>query len=252
MQFFNLFIQFNLTIILPIIGFGIAYYALNRTTEKMIVSNLGWDTYAVMGFFGVPIHEMSHLIANIIFRHKITGICLYRPIKGKDDGLLGYVNFRYNPLSLYQNIGVFFSSIAPMLGGIGVILLLMKFLLPETFSTFNFDVTFDNLFQVLGMNIKNLMSMQDGVIFSIIFIIFSCMICMNMHLSTMDLKNSLKGLVFLEVAVGILSAVLGLVNVNLDIMKISAVLIFILIIGFIFSLFSMLLSLITLIAKAWD
>lgn len=251
-MFKSLFIQFNVLILLPIIGFGIAYYTFNYISEKLIICNLGWKAHAVISFFGVPIHEISHLLMSLIFRHKIINFSIYRPFKGQTDGIYGYVHYGYKTKSIYQNIGVFFASIAPMLGGTGVILILMKLLLPKTFSSLIFDVTYDNLFSVLISNIKNLLLLKDGVFFFIVFTVFSCMISMHIHISTVDLKNCFRGLFFLEFAIIFLSIMIKLLNVNFDFMKISSILIFLLIIGFIFSLLSMLLSLITLIKKAWD
>ena len=255
MEFFRFFLNLNLFILLPILVFGIAFYYFNQVTKDNILNNLGWNAYAVSGVIGVPIHEISHLMFHLIFRHRITGLSLYRPFKGKKDGTLGYVNYNYNPMSLYQNIGLFFAGIAPMIGGTLVIILLMKLLLPNTFNSFQFDITnftFSNLFEVLGANLKNLVSMQDGVFFFIVFFLVACMIAINMDISSADLKNSLHGLIFVEISGLVLSVISCLFDFNIDIMGISAMLIFILIIGLTFSIISVLLSFITLISKAWD
>lgn len=255
MNLFQFFINLNLFILLPILVFGVAFYFFNKVTKENILNNLGWEAYAISGSVGVPVHEISHLTFHILFGHRITGLSLYRPFKGREDGTLGYVSYNYNPMSLYQNIGLFFAGIAPMIGGTLVIVLMMKLLLPVTFNSFTFDianVSFSNLFEVLGANFKNLTSMQDGVFFFIIFFLVACMIAINMDISAMDLKNSLHGLIFVEIAGLILSVLSGLFGFNIDIMGISAMLIFVLIIGLIFSILSLLLSFITLIARAWN
>lgn len=255
MEFLQFFLNLNLFILLPILVFGIAFYFFNKASKENILNNLGWEAYAISGAIGVPVHEISHLVFHLIFRHRITGLSLYQPFKGREDKTLGYVKYTYNPLSLYQNIGLFFAGIAPMIGGTLVIILMMKLLLSETFNSFTFDATnvsFENLFEVLGANFKNLVSMQDGVFFFIIFFLVACMIAINMDISSMDLKNSLHGLIFVEIAGMIISVMSGLFSFNIDIMGISAILIFVLIIGLIFSILSLLLSFVTLIARAWN
>ena len=255
MEFLQFFLNLNLFILLPILVFGVAFYFFNNITKENILSNLGWEAYAVSGCIGVPVHEISRLAVHLIFRHRITGLSLYRPFKGREDGTLGYVNYNYNTRSLYQNIGLFFAGIAPMIGGTFVIVFMMKLLLPVTFNSFTFDianVSFSNLFEVLGANLKNLVSMQDGVFFFVVFFLVACMIAINMDISAMDLKNSLHGLIFVEISGMLISVISGYLDFNINIMGISAILIFVLIIGLIFSILSLLLSFVTLIARAWN
>lgn len=51
---------------------------------------------------------------------------LLRHFESRNDNVLGYVRHSYNKNSLYQTIGNFFISIAPLIFGIIVILTLLK------------------------------------------------------------------------------------------------------------------------------
>ncbi|EOX3381154.1 hypothetical protein ACPFUC_003669 [Vibrio cholerae] len=61
----------------------------------------------------VPIHELSHAIGCLIFRHKINKIVLFSP--NTKTGQLGYVEHSWNTRSLYQNIGCFFIAVFPLI-----------------------------------------------------------------------------------------------------------------------------------------
>ncbi|NGZ66592.1 hypothetical protein G6Z92_06280 [Vibrio aestuarianus subsp. cardii] len=62
--------------------------------------------------FFVPIHELSHAVACMIFRHKIDKVVLFTT--QSHSGQLGYVKHSWNTQSLYQRVGCFFIAIAPL------------------------------------------------------------------------------------------------------------------------------------------
>jgi hypothetical protein len=72
------------------------------------------------GLIGVPIHELSHCLCCIVFRHSIKKVKLYSwpSSQSGSDVALGYVEHSFNPNSLYQVIGNFFIGIAPIFGGV--------------------------------------------------------------------------------------------------------------------------------------
>lgn len=71
--------------------------------------------YEITGLIGTPIHELSHAIGCVLFGLRITGMRLYAP--NKETGVMGYVNFRYNPGSLRHQIGCIFQGISPLIAG---------------------------------------------------------------------------------------------------------------------------------------
>ena len=136
---------------------------------------LGYALTAILSFFGVVIHEFSHLTAALIFRHHIVSFCLWQI---SDDGILGYVNREYNPKSYYQRLGNFFISLAPILG----IYLTIWFLLSFGWVT--------------GWHIRNVI---------IIFILVSLLL--GFHLSQADWQNFWRGTPFYLALILIISTV---------------------------------------------
>ena len=64
---------------------------------------------------GCPVHEVSHALACVVFRHKINKIELFSP---KPDGQLGCVVHSYNPSNRYQKMGLVFIGLAPLPAGL--------------------------------------------------------------------------------------------------------------------------------------
>ncbi len=71
--------------------------------------------YTLLSFFGTVLHELSHAIMCVIFRHKIEKIVLFTL---KDQKARGYVNHQYNPRSMYQCLGCFMIATAPWLASL--------------------------------------------------------------------------------------------------------------------------------------
>lgn len=149
--------------ILPII---IVYLvgSLSSYLTDQLNQRLGHNLTAILSFFGVVIHELSHLTVALIFRHHIVSFCLWQI---SEDGILGYVNREYNPKSYYQRLGNFFISLAPILG----ICLTIWFLLSFGWIT--------------GWHIRNII---------IVFILVSLLF--GFHLSQADWQNFWRGTPF--------------------------------------------------------
>ncbi len=90
-----------------------AYFLAYRVMRSPFSKGL----YYALGVAFIPIHELSHALACLVFRHKITGIRLV----SFDGGLGGYVNHSWNAKSLYQRLGLFFIAIAPLLTAIALL-----------------------------------------------------------------------------------------------------------------------------------
>lgn len=245
----NFFILFNLVILLPILVFGLIISKINKYVSSKLRTKSKWWIYTLCSSIGTPIHELSHLITNVVFGHKIQSVALFRPIESKKDGVLGYVNFTYNPKSIYHNIGLFVTGIAPMIGGSIVLFFLMKFLLPDVFVSLEyFEISNLNIMEILN-NIKNSVVNNIELIFSnygkienlIIFLILAFSISTHMNISTSDLKSALEGGIVLEVITVVISIMLkafGLTFLTQLLLLISSYLISFLLLGIVFSLIS--------------
>lgn len=96
---------------------------------------LGWGGIVFTGLVGTPVHELGHFLMCKLFGFRVSEVALFRPIAGRADGVLGYVNYSYDPSSLWQRLGCFFVGIAPMVLGVAAILLVLRFLTPEVFQS---------------------------------------------------------------------------------------------------------------------
>ena len=75
----------------------------------------------ITGMAGVPVHETSHLLAAILFRFDIHRVAFFDP--DPRSGTLGYVNFSYRS-GLFQKLGLFVTGLAPLIGGVAVVIFL--------------------------------------------------------------------------------------------------------------------------------
>ena len=196
--FRHLFLQLAFTIgVIVVFGFLIA---LCRRTFLKNTGYTGYKVLLITGAVGTPVHELSHALMCLIFGHKVVEMKLYQP--GNESGTLGYVNHSYNPKNIYHIIGNFFIGIAPILGGSGVLLLLMGWLVPNVHVAFSaaasgIDVTnIGDYFGVFGGVLGAVFSPENFVNYRWwIFIVLALMVASHMELSGADLKGSYMGLI---------------------------------------------------------
>ena len=105
----------------------------------------GFNGILFTGILGTPLHELSHYVMCLIFKHNIVRVELFRPSSCKVDGVLGFVSHSFNKNSLYQQIGNFFIGIAPLVFGSIALIFSFKLLLPDMFLTLNID---ESIFKV--------------------------------------------------------------------------------------------------------
>lgn len=204
-------------------AFGVLYAAVSNAYRRCLIAAVGWKGFCILGAIGVPFHEFSHLITALIFNHDVTDFALFRPIKGKKDGNLGYVNHSYNKNSLYQCAGNFFIGAAPMLFGAGFLTFLLYLAVPES-------IIWE---KIAGLRASNATSAAISVltayvdalrcynIFAWLMIIISVFICPHLGMSGADVKNTLSGVIFLLAASIVLPcAIYRYSGVSYDVMNI--------------------------------
>src|SRR5262249_2647351 len=102
--------------------------------QILAARSLGVPLYlGLFGWLGTSIHEIGHAIFHSLFGHRIVE---FRPYKPDPSGTLGYVKFTYNQNSLYQQIGMFFAAIGPILFGTLFIFLASLFLIEPNILQF--------------------------------------------------------------------------------------------------------------------
>lgn len=165
--------------------FGLLYTAISKANRRCLIAAVGWTGFCIFGAIGVPFHETAHLITAVIFNHSITDFSLFRPIKGKKDGKLGYVYHTYNKRSLYQCVGNFFIGTAPMIFGAGLLMFLLYGAVPEISADFK-SIMLD-FWKALGC----LDSYAILTVFAAVFI------CPHIGMSGADFKNTGSGVLAL-------------------------------------------------------
>ena len=103
-------------------------HAVERLLSDRLQSRFGWRGVLVTGWLGVPVHELSHAAACLLFGHRIERLTLFAP--DPRTGRLGSVQHAWDRRNLYQQAGRFFIGIAPLLGGAALLLLLTQLLGP--------------------------------------------------------------------------------------------------------------------------
>ncbi|NOI31817.1 hypothetical protein [Vibrio coralliilyticus] len=103
-------------LILPLITAFVLFNSCRYLFGAVIYNHgIARRAYALFGLVGTPIHELSHLIAALLFRHRITGIKLFSWRSS------AYISHSYNSRSTYQTTGTFFIAIAPFVSSIVII-----------------------------------------------------------------------------------------------------------------------------------
>lgn len=112
-----------------LLAFGLLLYWLERRAFAVMGQAFGVKaTVIATGWIGTTVHELSHALMCLAFRHKITQMSLFSPDMESD--VLGYVRHAWDRGSLYQNLGLLFIGIAPLLVGSALVLGLGYLLAP--------------------------------------------------------------------------------------------------------------------------
>ncbi|APC38667.1 metalloprotease family protein [Clostridium estertheticum] len=241
------------------VGFILGF--LRNHSIENFQRSFGWKAVATTAIIGVPIHELSHAILCLVFRHKISKLVLLQ--RKDENGVLGYVNHAYNPNSIYQQTGNFFIGIAPIFGGISAIIALMYIIIPKTYNQFiSISMVNINITKINSVSLNGILNSYIDlikIIFSVTnfsnpyFILFLFLaICISSHisLSSADIKGASKGLIvifFIVLALNVFGFSKFVMAQGL--LKYNIILIGFLIVSLIFSGITYLVSLLLLLIK---
>jgi len=93
---------------------------IERRSGAILSHHLGCNGVLATAWLGVPLHELSHLGAALLFRHRIVSFSLLDP--DPLSGTLGYVRHARRPGSAWQLLGSAVIPVAPVLGGAAALL----------------------------------------------------------------------------------------------------------------------------------
>jgi len=200
---------YSIVFVALILVFGGIFSIIEKKNSSNIYRVFGRRGLIITGMLGTVVHEFSHMAFCIIFRHKIEEFSLFRPLKSRYDGIMGYVNHSCDRHSIYQNIGNFFIGIAPIILGTGFLIFSMAAILPDAFigtmNTFNRYMAYMsqitsprdtiNIYVSIILTILSNLSplKQESLIRYIVFLYIMFSITSHMDLSREDLKNSQTG-----------------------------------------------------------
>lgn len=264
-------ILYNTISFLFILGIiSLLFTIIGNKNTQYIYWTFGRAGLLITGAIGTIIHELSHLIMCVLFKHTIVEFSLFRPIKSKNDNIMGYVNHTCNLKSFYQRLGNFFIGIAPLIGGTIVIIISYKFLLPNDFNKVMYIInnSIKNIF-LLNSNVKESINITEifnyinelkiiigTIIFNIkpsmysinlnyfIFVFITYSVATHMSLSKEDFNNSLSGLIFLIIIFSILNISSYIFNIPtfLTLINIELIISIFMFIGLIFSFLTLIIS----------
>ncbi len=215
----DVFIAFLLQIVFTI-GVIVVFGLLISLCNKGFYSNFRWHASAVChvtGFIGTPVHELSHALFCVIFGHRIIEIKLFQI--SSSDGTLGYVRHTYNKRNLYQQIGNFFISIAPILVIAAIMFVIAWFMLPgfsntlsslpATVEAVDFMPLLKNIWEIIKAFFSLITTWQWWV-----FVVIGLFLCLHMTLSPADIRGMWTGLVLLLIVLLVADVILEAVGAS--------------------------------------
>ncbi|MFD0896832.1 hypothetical protein [Loigolactobacillus binensis] len=137
---------------LPLIGylfllpflFVLVLTYLNRNSKQLLVNQFGLQAQVYCGGLGIILHETSHLLTALLFRHKIIDYKLlvlpWHLNADSTEQALGYVKHAATK-KLWPTLGNLFIGIAPIFGCTAAMYLSTYLLLPVTYRRLEAFVT---------------------------------------------------------------------------------------------------------------
>jgi hypothetical protein len=101
---------------LTLLGVLAGLHRFECRVSSFLSRRIGWRASLYpTAIVGVPVHELSHIVAAKLFGHRVVGFSLFEP--DPTTGTLGYVRHAYRRRSPWQLIGTFFIGVAPFVAG---------------------------------------------------------------------------------------------------------------------------------------
>ncbi|WP_117233505.1 hypothetical protein [Vibrio maerlii] len=175
--------------------------------------------YSLTRWVGTPVHELSHVVMCVVFRHRIVKIEWVDPT-----GLGGAVIHQWNPKSYYQNLGNIFIATAPFYFGVFLIVLLTHFVFPSSlFLSYVASISelLVNISQLSDLYLVaralvhsviefNSSAIEHGLGRYCIWLFISTSIVARMIPSSADFGNALRALIYALPIIAILTVAIGL------------------------------------------
>ena len=209
-------------------GFIIGF--IEDKSNRNLMRAIGYTGIVITGL-GTVIHELSHLVMGLIGGMKPKEVKLFRPIKGRKDGRLGYVISSYNKKNYYQRMFLVLVGIAPIIGGTIVMLIMLKVCIPETFDVMMTSIkSIESLSGVMNAEfITSIFSLVTNILRGIfklsnfsnvsfwVFLFVVLSIASHMSLSGADIKGCLNGIPALYILVLLINLIVVTIGMDLSV-----------------------------------
>lgn len=171
----------------------ICLHNLECFAGRYLSKRLGWYSVLFTGWLGVPLHELSHLVAARLFGHRIVAYRLFEP--DPVSGTLGYVRHAYSKRNLWQLSGSFFIGIAPPFAGFTALVGIALLMVPAPLHHELWAAPF-------GHWPRRIIEAAEPDLWLVLFSYLALCVASHLAPSVADLKNSAPGaLVFATLAV---------------------------------------------------
>jgi len=165
--------------------------------ERTVCRLLGVRGYMLLfGWLGASIHELSHALVALIFKHRVTGVRLFT--LSPEAGKAGSVRHTYDRHSVYQRAGNFFIGVAPVFIGSAVIYAAAMLLVPQILQAGGIKSAMPENFHALQAawttlfkGFRNYSQWDDWRVYLFFYLAFC--IGSAMRLSRADLKGAWYG-----------------------------------------------------------
>jgi ABC-type multidrug transport system fused ATPase/permease subunit len=186
-----------LAALVPLLLFVWIIHVFEKLMQQRLASRFGWNAVMFTGWLGTPIHELSHALMCVLFRHDIVELELFKP--DRRNGRLGYVTHTYTRGNRYQELGTFFIGIAPLLGGTAAFLILLMVFFQDVGREALFSVSADQpLWSQISQSLQRLVfglfeprNLASWRLWLFLYLI----ICVGSHMapSWSDYEGGMKG-----------------------------------------------------------
>lgn len=216
----------TLAMLAPFLIFAMIIHWLERAIQLRLSERFGWSSIMWTGWLGTPIHELSHVLACLVFKHKVTEVALFQP--DRQSGRLGYVQHTWSKGNWYQEFGNIFIGIAPLIGGSIALGTLLWIFYPEAVRaavesaqtasasdegglTGSIGQVVDSVWAIGG----NILKWSN--LFTVRFWVFVYLVlCVGSHMapSGSDYKGATRGALMLGALLGSVAVVLAAIKID--------------------------------------
>jgi hypothetical protein len=211
-------------ILSPFLIFATIIHWLERAIQLRLSERFGWNAVMWTGWLGAPIHELSHALACLIFKHKVTEIALFQP--DRQSGRLGYVQHSWSKGNWYQEFGNVFIGIAPLVGGSVALVALLWIFYPDAaraaMESAQLASSSDDSTSAFGRVLESIRVMGGTIfqwshLFTAKFWVFNYLVlCIGSHMapSGSDYKGASRGTLMLGLLLGLVALVLAVMKTD--------------------------------------